>query len=130
MNGIFQMPHNWGQFVRPQWTNGGGPHAAAAPNGNGGTPSATLNYHGQHMPGYHRYVIHLKPKLSTMLLVLMQLTALGQQSPPCAADSPAPNDERAAVAAQDQREQPLQDGDQPRIILVVLHLLGQQQRIQ
>ena len=80
-------------------------------------------------------VIHLKPKLSTILLNhvtcidAIQLTALDQQSPPCAADSPAPNDQRAAVAAQDQREQPLQDGDQSRVILVVFFLVGQQQCI-
>ena len=49
-----QMPHNWGPFVRPQWTNGGPQPAAAAVNGNGGTPSATHHYHGQHMTGYHR----------------------------------------------------------------------------
>lgn len=49
-----QMPHNWGAFVRPQWSNGGLPQQAAGANGNGGTPSATHHYHGQHMTGYHR----------------------------------------------------------------------------
>lgn len=51
---MFQMPHNWGAFVRPQWSNGGLPQQAAGANGNGGTPSATHHYHGQHMTGYHR----------------------------------------------------------------------------